>query len=79
MTLNMKALCSFETVYQSTEHNILEDLNFWQHHCGNLNVTVLKINLIWFLTLPFKQNPGCNHQHELSSNSEIHLPVQKIE
>jgi len=75
----MKALCSFETVYQSTQHSILEDLNFWQHHCENLNVTVLKINLIWFLPPPFKQNPGCNHQHELSPNSEIHMPVQKIE
>jgi len=71
MTLNMKALCSFETIYQSTQHNILEDLKFWQHHCENLNVTVLKISLIWFLSLTFKQNPGCNDQHELSSNSEI--------
>jgi len=53
MTLNMKALCSFETIYQSTQHNILEDLHFWQHHCENLNVTVLKINLIRFLSLPF--------------------------
>jgi len=55
MTLNVKALCPFETIYQSTQYNILEDLNFWQHHCENLNVTVLKINLIWFLSLPFKQ------------------------
>lgn len=39
-----KALCCFEmlvTLYPSTQHNIPEDLNVCQHHCGSISSNIM--------------------------------------